>query len=200
MKNLSFFFFLFLSLFFSSCSKEDTRPDCEKNNQGYLVVSNASSNPYEIYVSGNYKFRVEGNTVTNQMPIPTGLRLLIEARQASGYNTTPTVKEFINTITSCSAYSIQIPQEVVTPVIPDCQARGYGSLTITNKSSNPYDVTYGTVTFRLQGNATSDVLLLYTGNRSIYVKQVSGYALYPTEKTYYKDIVICGNYTLDIPL
>lgn len=39
----------------SSCKKEDTRPECEKSNTGTLIIDNWMSDPYYIFVDGNYK-------------------------------------------------------------------------------------------------------------------------------------------------
>jgi hypothetical protein len=109
MKNTALVLF---SLFFLlSCGKEeDTRPDCQKQSVSYLVVSNNSQHPYDIYIGNTYKMRVEPRTVTAQIPITkTPSKTLIEARQASGYTTTPKTIEFLEYLTICSAYSIQIP-------------------------------------------------------------------------------------------
>lgn len=64
----------------------------------------------------------------------------------------------------------------------DCQARHVGYLTITNQSSNPYDVWIdNTLVGRLGGQQFVSEMEIAAGTRSVRAKQVSGYVLYPTE-------------------
>ncbi|MBP6089726.1 MAG: hypothetical protein KA521_00610 [Crocinitomicaceae bacterium] len=48
-------FLLTIVTIISSCKKEDTRPECEKSNTGTLIIDNWLSDPYYIFVDGNYK-------------------------------------------------------------------------------------------------------------------------------------------------
>lgn len=48
-------FLLTIVTLISSCKKEDTRPECEKSNTGTLIIDNWVSDPYYIFVDGNYK-------------------------------------------------------------------------------------------------------------------------------------------------
>ncbi len=48
-------FLLTIVTLISSCKKEDTRPECEKSNTGTLIIDNWMSDPYYIFVDGNYK-------------------------------------------------------------------------------------------------------------------------------------------------
>lgn len=48
-------FLLTIVTLISSCKKEDTRPECEKSNTGTLIIDNWLSDPYYIFVDGNYK-------------------------------------------------------------------------------------------------------------------------------------------------
>lgn len=112
MKTTSLIFLL--SFFFLACSKEvvDTRPDCEVNRKAFLVVSNASAYTYDIYVSSIFKFTVQPGTVTTAKEVPISLdKTLIQAKQTSFSPTNPTRKdvEYINYLTACQSYSIQIP-------------------------------------------------------------------------------------------
>jgi archaellum component FlaF (FlaF/FlaG flagellin family) len=69
-----------------------------------------------------------------------------------------------------------------------------GTLTLTSTSSNPYRIFInGTAEIDLQGNATKSYILP-EGTYTVRVLQLSGYILYPTDKTYSPSIS-CGNTT-----
>ena len=84
---------------------------------------------------------------------------------------------------------------------PDCQKNKYGTVTISNSSSNPYDISIdGTYNMRLSGGAISSKIKLNEGNgRKLYAKQVSGYAFYPTEANTSFNVVACSDYSWQIP-
>jgi hypothetical protein len=84
---------------------------------------------------------------------------------------------------------------------PDCEVNKYGTVTISNSSSNPYDVYIdGSYIMQLSGGTISTKIKVNEGNnRKFYAKQVSGYLLYPTEKTEYVNILRCSDYGWQIP-
>lgn len=56
----------------SSCKKEDTRPECEKSNTGILIIDNWMSDPYYIFVDGNYKGMVSSYGASTLTSISAG--------------------------------------------------------------------------------------------------------------------------------
>lgn len=59
------------------------------------------------------------------------------------------------------------------------------SLTITNTSTNPYDIYYDNVLlYRMNGGTTQIVENVSIATHTVKVVQVSGYILYPTEQTF----------------
>lgn len=88
-----------------------------------------------------------------------------------------------------------------TDTRPDCEKNKTGTMTVSNNSVNPYDLFIdGVLQERLAGNTISNKFTVAEGNgRKFYVKQVSGYILFPTEKTSTFNVVSCSNYTWQIP-
>ena len=70
---------------------------------------------------------------------------------------------------------------------------GTGNVVLNNISSNPYSVYLnGTYAFDMNGGTSKNLNYLPIGNFTIRVLQLSGYILYPTDKTYNLNID-CGN-------
>jgi hypothetical protein len=87
------------------------------------------------------------------------------------------------------------------PVKPDCEVNKYGTITVSNSSSNPYEL-YIDNTFKMQipGKSITEEIRIYQGNnRKLYAKQVSGYLLFPTEKTEHFNVISCSDYSWQIP-
>ncbi len=84
---------------------------------------------------------------------------------------------------------------------PDCEVNKTGTITISNSSSNPYDIYInGIHKVQLKGNGISSEITISEGNdRELYARQVSGYILYPTERTEYFNVVRCSDYSWQIP-
>ncbi len=82
-----------------------------------------------------------------------------------------------------------------------CEVNKTGTLTISNSSSNPYDVYIDNVfKGRLAGGTISQKITVDEGNgRVFYAEQVSGYLLFPTTKTSTTNIIRCNDYTWQIP-
>lgn len=100
---------LFLLAVFSSCKKKETRPDCEIKKYGTITVSNSSANPYDIYVDGVFKMRLNGNSISTKIQINEGNARLLHAKQVSGYLVYPTEVSGNFNVLSCSDYAWQIP-------------------------------------------------------------------------------------------
>lgn len=84
---------------------------------------------------------------------------------------------------------------------PECERNKTGTITISNSSSNPYDIYIDDkFQIRLDGNHISSGILIQEGNdRKLYAQQVSGYVLYPTKRTDYFNVLRCSNYSWQIP-
>ncbi len=82
-----------------------------------------------------------------------------------------------------------------------CEAEKYATFQISNNSSNPYDIWIDNVyQFRLNGNSISAQIKVSEGNnRKFYAKQVSGFILFPTEKTDNFAVLRCNAYAWQIP-
>lgn len=85
--------------------------------------------------------------------------------------------------------------------LPDCEKNKTGTMTVSNNSTNPYDLYIDNVlTARLAGGTISSKFTVAEGNgRKFYVKQVSGFVLFPTEKTQTFNVVSCSDYNWQIP-
>ena len=83
----------------------------------------------------------------------------------------------------------------------DCEINKYGTVQITNTSSNPYDIYIdGKFVLKLFGNQTSSKLKVSEGNdRKFYAEQASGFVLFPTVKNSTLSIISCSSYTWQIP-
>tara|TARA_B100000378_G_C17954982_1_gene381440 strand:- start:351 stop:689 length:339 start_codon:yes stop_codon:yes gene_type:complete len=84
---------------------------------------------------------------------------------------------------------------------PDCERYKTGTITISNSSSNPYNI-YVDDIFEMQisGNSISTKITIDEGNnRKLYAEQMSGYLLYPTKRTEYFNVVRCSDYGWQIP-
>ena len=99
---------------------------------------------------------------------------------------------FVGSITSC---------EKKDETKPECEVNKTGTITISNSSSNPYDIYIDDqFEMRIEGNNISSKIELQEGNnRKLYAQQVSGYLLYPTERTKYFNVVRCSDYSWQIP-
>jgi hypothetical protein len=83
----------------------------------------------------------------------------------------------------------------------DCESNKTGSIIVFNNSLNPYDIFIdGVFVVRLAGKTKSEKITIKEGNdRKLYAKQVSGYALYPTEKNSKMNIIRCSDYNWQVP-
>lgn len=88
-------------------------------------------------------------------------------------------------------------------VIPkeDCETKKYALVTISNTSSNPYNLYVDDVFRRkIDGKAIVKDIKINEGNgHKLYVEQISGYLLYPATKTVNFNIVRCSDYSWIIP-
>jgi hypothetical protein len=82
-----------------------------------------------------------------------------------------------------------------------CEENRTGSIVIQNNSNNPYDIYIdGVYKIRIAGRGISEGLAINEGdNHKLYAKQVSGFAMYPTEKTKYLNCIRCSSYNWQIP-
>lgn len=100
----------------------------------------------------------------------------------------------IATINSCK-------KEDPTPDKPDCEVNKYGTITVSNSSSNPYKIFIDSIFIvEISGGSISSKIEIKEGNnRQLNAVQVSGYLFYPTEKIKYLNIISCSDYSWQIP-
>lgn len=84
---------------------------------------------------------------------------------------------------------------------PACETNKTGTITISNSSSNPYNIYIdGVYQIQLSGGSVSKKLTITEGNgRQLYAVQVSGYLLYPTERQSTFNVLSCTDYSWQIP-
>lgn len=82
-----------------------------------------------------------------------------------------------------------------------CEVNRTGTITVSNSSSNPYNVYVdGVFKIQLAGGSISQKITISEGNgRQLYAEQVSGYLFYPTTKTSTFNVVRCTDYSWQIP-
>lgn len=77
---------------------------------------------------------------------------------------------------------------------------GTGTLKFTSTSSNPYRIYInGTPIFDMNGNTTETLYYIPVGAYTLRVLQLSGYVLYPTDKTYNGNLTCGGTLTTTFP-
>ena len=89
----------------------------------------------------------------------------------------------------------------LAPAKPDCEANSYGTITVSNSSTNPYELYIDDVfQMEIPGKTITEKIRISEGNnRELYVIQVSGYLLYPTERTKSLNVISCSDYSWQIP-
>lgn len=77
-------------------NEELSKPECEKNQSGTIIIKNLSSNPYYLYQGDKLLETISGNSaVTYDVSVGT---YYFTAKQKSGYVFYPTVNERIASI------------------------------------------------------------------------------------------------------
>ncbi|MCC6841441.1 MAG: hypothetical protein IT264_00050 [Saprospiraceae bacterium] len=104
MKKLLLLSFLFICL---SCSKEDNRPDCEKNDTGTFLLVNNSKNRYYITVNNLKQADLPG--LKKQSFVANSGLYSIYVEQAEGYILTPTTKNFTINVFQCKESVVEFP-------------------------------------------------------------------------------------------
>lgn len=99
----------FWLLLIYSCNKDDGQPDCEIQKFGTLMVSNNSTNPYDIYIDDIFEVRLMGGIISSEIIVNEGNNRKLYAKQVSGYVLFPTERTSTLNIVRCSEYSWQIP-------------------------------------------------------------------------------------------
>ena len=84
---------------------------------------------------------------------------------------------------------------------PDCELNNYGTITISNNYSNPYDIYIDSVfSTTINGKSVSNKIEIEQGNnRKLEARQVSGFLFFPTIINKEYTIIKCNDYTWQIP-
>lgn len=110
MKTIKSIFILFVlvsTIAIISCKKEDTRPECEKNNWGSLKVDNYFADPYKVYIDDAYKGTVAAFGLETYSNVSSGTHAT-KYVQASGYVLYPTEYTLSVTITQCQTFTANL--------------------------------------------------------------------------------------------
>ena len=91
----------------TSYAEELTKPECEKEQIGYLHIINKSTNPYDLYQGDNFIMKLDGSS-TSTLKLSPGT-YSFKATQRSGYAFYPTVNNRTVEISgSCSEFTIKV--------------------------------------------------------------------------------------------
>lgn len=93
MKNLNRLLLLISIVSFFSCEKDAS---C---TTGTVRFTNASNNPYDLYVDNEYQFRINGNTFS-ELDLLEGQRQ-VKVEQVSGFILFPTILENTISVFGC---------------------------------------------------------------------------------------------------
>ena len=187
---------LAISLFTLGCSKDDDGDTLNNNKEGQLTMVNYSSNPYALYINNQQKSDIagNGNATYNLEAGEYEVRVL----QKSGYTLYPTDETYNITITAGNIYTKNFPM-ASGGIGGGDSGGGTGKLKLISTSSNPYEIYIDNVKkANIQGNGTA-VYDLTTGIHKVRVLQISGYVLYPTDKTFNVDITKDNTSILQFP-
>jgi hypothetical protein len=84
---------------------------------------------------------------------------------------------------------------------PGCSLGNYGTVSITNTSNDPYDFYLDDVlNSTIKPNSVAEQIHIKEGNgHKLFVKQVSGFVVTPTQETKMLDVTKCNDYSWQIP-
>lgn len=87
--------------------EQESLPPCQKNNTGILTIVNSSSNPYNIYINGNFVYTINGKGA-DQIEVNIGT-VNVKAEQKSGYMFYPTVNNRVTNFNrACAEVTINV--------------------------------------------------------------------------------------------
>ena len=102
---------VFLFAVLVACKKDPQEAqlsECLNSNIGYVSFFCESSNPYNIYIDGSFKFTVSGNSVKIDYPVSAGDHYF-KMVQKSGFAIYPTIRESDLFVKVCKHYSFTFP-------------------------------------------------------------------------------------------
>jgi hypothetical protein len=109
MKKLIILVVFSLIIVITSCTKEDAEKlECEIENIGYIIITNTSDNPYNVYIDDVFVFQLEGHTFKDDYEVSQGSHMF-RAEQVSGYLFFPTIRENTDYISHCQKISWVFP-------------------------------------------------------------------------------------------
>jgi len=97
-----------VAFLFFGCEREpvdlptvDLRTECQKQNIGYITLSNGYKDAYDVFVNSVYYKQVPANSHIDNIKYAAGKSYTIKIQQVSGYILYPTVKQFTLTLNQC---------------------------------------------------------------------------------------------------
>jgi hypothetical protein len=83
---------------------------------------------------------------------------------------------------------------------PECEKEKYGTVTISNTSTNPYEIKVdGVVKITIAGKAVEKIQVKEGNGRALLATQKSGYVFTPTEVLKNLNVIKCSEYSWQIP-
>lgn len=177
MKAANFFSVVILVIGLMSCTKkEDTRPDCEKNDTGTIILTNNDPNSFTVSVDGVNKGTVQGGQVVH-LTVPAGIHSVRVVGQSGSHPQNIMFDPFVLAKCGEMAFTIEDTR-------PDCEKNNTGTIILKNTDPDPFtvyvdEVDKGTI----QGNQIIR-LTVPAGTHSVRVVEKSGWILSPQETNF----------------
>lgn len=179
-----------LILGLTACEKDDSEPVQDASLS--IVVKDDSGNPVSgaevlLYNSKtNLDYRT--NAIASAISDGSGKVLFRQLADISYFcYAEKDCRNNIGNITVFPALTAGSTSNVNTSITPK------GQIKLSSTSSNPYRIyVNGTALFEMDGGTERYLNNLETGNYQIRVLQLSGYLIYPTDKTFTASVT-CGN-------
>ncbi|OAV74952.1 hypothetical protein Barb7_01480 [Bacteroidales bacterium Barb7] len=177
MKTVNFFSVVILAIGLMSCAEtEDTRPDCEKNNTGTIILRNNDPNSFTVSVDGVNNGVIQGERFL-YLTVPAGTHSVRVVRQSGSHPQDIMFDPFVLAKCGEMAFTIEDTR-------PDCEKNNTGTIILKNTDSDPFtvyvdEINKGTI----QGNQTIR-LTVPAGTHSVRVVERSGWILYPQETSF----------------
>lgn len=110
-------------------------------------------------------------------------------------------KDYPNTLLQLPDFGLYVYNFINEAQPLECETNKVGTIIFRNNSSNPYDVFVDDkYVLRVTGKSQSQrIFIREADNRKLYAKQVSGFVMYPTERTNYLNVVSCSDYSWQFP-
>jgi len=94
------------AVLFLSCEKDSELTQCQKENIGYLSITNNSNHSFDVFIDNVHYRQIPGKSVIRNISFEAGDSYQIFVKQIAGYILYPTQKTFQVTINMCDEKQI----------------------------------------------------------------------------------------------